>query len=530
MRSLAFAVALVSSASFLACLPAYSSDNTMRNARMNACVKILQQNDKALRNTWRGRCTPAEVENEIAGTPADPKIELTTLFTSKTTIVVPGDNTCSNSTTPVATTAKCGLGTSSLYPNLQSGAAMRIKLPGNKCGAFIPILLTNKTDFACNAVQSRIACVDASYDSNTDRTTIKFSTKKTGNAETTTIEFGAAELAQHGGRVSDLITHPQFTIVPELTDKGDSLTKAILAATTAQENACNDNNTHSPAECARLARFQADANMQEAIRRYRNPRHDSPKPIITKDGENLVAFLKSKQIDKIQEQWLLFLAVAMNEVGLDVKPSEVTTYDPIYGVSDAVKDNSGLSFGAHQIDLGANDDNEVKLFWDVIDAYKAKNPDAILDKAGIAKNCVDLPLRLMTVGALALTYQATPRMTVALRSTEGFDEYNKRLLAYLAKEVQITGSKQGLFKKSLVTRVLFSDLKNQAGSGSLVEKLANQAVADGLDLNSCTAIKATEDSMVATLREQRPNYEKRYRTVRDIVRARVANGGISGCS
>src|SRR5262249_17982389 len=156
---------------------------------------------------------------------------------------------------------------------------------------------------------------------------------------------------------------------------------------------------------------QADANMQEAIRRYRNPRHGSPAAAITKDGTDIIAFLKSKHIDQIEEQWILFLSVAANEVGLELKNSEVTTIDPIYGVSDAVLGNSGLSFGAHQIDLGANGDLELKLFWGIIDAYKAKHPDAVLEKTEAAQSCVDLPLRLMTVGALTLTYAGAPGMT-----------------------------------------------------------------------------------------------------------------------
>jgi len=540
MRSLVFLTALMLSVSFVAGSvgAAPNSTDRMRNERMNACIKILQQNDKALKNNWRKRCGTDELNQELAGTPADPRqSELARAFTNRETIIVESDSACRNTVTPVAMTSKCGLGTTDLYPSLQSGAAVRIRLPGNKCGAFIPILLTNKTDFACNATQSRIACIDVSHDERTDRTSIKFSTRKARNAETTTIEFGAAELAQHNGRISRLISHPQFTIVPELSG-GTSLTKKILNATRAQEKDCNDNRRHVPAECARRARFQADANMQEAIRQYRNPRHDSPKPVINKDGENIVAFLRSKQIDKIQELWILFLSIGLNEVGLEVKDSGLTAYAPIYGVSDAVKDNSGLSFGAHQIDLGANEDSELQLFWDVINAYKARHPDAILDKADVARNCVDLPLRLMTVGALALTYQAAPRMTVALRSTEGFNEYNRRLTAYLAEEIQITGAKPGLFKKSMITRILFSDLKNQRGSGSPIEKLAKAAVARQDDLNSCKDVVVAEDSILATLIWKKPSdlsrgknqYAVRYENIRKIVRSRVANGGVSGCS
>jgi hypothetical protein len=540
MRSLAIVAALALNVASIACLPVRAEPNSedrMRNARMNACIKILQQNDKALKDNWRGHCGTEELDQELAGSPADPQQgELRKMFPDRGSIVVDGDISCRNTATPVATTSKCGLGTPTLYPSLQAGAAMRIKLPGNKCGAFIPVLFTNKTDYACNAVQSRIACVDVLHDDKTDRTSIKFSTRRGKNAETTTIEFGAPELAQHDGRISDLISHPQFTIIPELT-KGEPVTKKILDATRIQEKDCIDHRRHSPGECARRSGFQADANMQEAIRRYRNPRHDSPQAAITSDGSGIVEFLKSKHIDQIQEQWILFLSIAANEVGLEIKSGEVSAYDPIYGVSDAVDGNSGLSFGAHQIDLGANEDPELKLFWDVVDAYKAQHPDAVLEKAEVAQVCIDLPLRLMTVGALALTYQAAPRMTVALRSSEGFEAYNQRLLGYLAEEVGITASKPGLFKRSMITRVLFSDLKNQIGSGSRIETLANQVVADGIDLSSCQEIVTAEDTMLARLIWKAPSdhsqgktqYSDRYQNIQRIVRNRAPHEGVSGC-
>jgi len=368
---------------------ASASEDAMRNARMNSCIKILQQNDKALKNGWRGHCGADELDKELAGTAANPRqADLFASFSAKPSIVVE-DGNCTNAVAPVATTAACGLGSSSLYPSLQAGAEMRIRLPGNKCGVFIPLLLTNKTDFACNAIQTRIACVDATYDAGTDRTKLKLSTRRTANADSTTIEFSTSELAQHDGRLSDLVAHPQFTVIPASIN-GISITKTLLQTARSQEQDCNATHRHSAAECSRLARFQADAKMQEVARRYRNPRHDSSKEAIARDGERIVTFLKERHIDAIEEQWILFLSIAANEVGLNVKDGVVTTYDPIYAVSDAVYGNSGLSFGAHQIDLGANDDSEVKLFWDVIDADKAQHPDADLDRAAIAKNCVDL--------------------------------------------------------------------------------------------------------------------------------------------
>jgi hypothetical protein len=174
-----------------------NSEDRMRNIRMNACIKLLQVNDKALKNWWRGHCGTEELDEELADNPISPaQTELSTVFSTKELVVVEADATCTNNGTPVALSQKCGLGSSSLYPSLKAGAAIRVRLPEHKCAAFIPILFTNKTDFACNAVQTRIACVDVSHNDKTDRTTIRFSTRRTKNAEATTIEFGATELEQ----------------------------------------------------------------------------------------------------------------------------------------------------------------------------------------------------------------------------------------------------------------------------------------------------------------------------------------------
>jgi hypothetical protein len=442
-----------------------NGDDRMRNGRMNACVRILQKSDKDLQNSWRGHCGLEEIEQEVDNNPTPQETELKSVFSIKSSPLTTSVDSCVNSVHTVATGPKCGLASPSLYSNLADGVAIKIRLPNNQCGAFIPVLITNKTDFACNAVQTRIACVDVSRDDAADTTTIKFSTRRTGNSDGVTIKVDAAGLSAHGGRLDELIPHPQFTLLPAF-DNTDDVAKKLRDATKSQETKCVQRGAHSPSNCATRAAFQADANMQETMRRYRNPKHDSAKSDITNDGIVLVNFLKTNHVHDNQEQWMLFLSIAMNEVGLSIKNGQVSTYDPIYAVSDAVKGNSGLSFGAHQIDLGANEDRELKLFWDVIDAYNAEHPEATLQMAEDRKDCVDLPLRLMTASALALTYQAAPRMTYALRSAEGLKEYNTRLLAYLKDETAKTDAKAGLFRNSMITRICLQISKTRLEAAS----------------------------------------------------------------
>src|ERR1700688_864088 len=100
------------------------------------------------------------------------------MFLDSASLVVVSDAPCRNEGTPVATTARCGLG-SALDPAM-NGAAARVRLTRNRCGGFIPVLLTNKSRFACNAVRSRIACIETSYDAQNDRTRIAFSARRTG--------------------------------------------------------------------------------------------------------------------------------------------------------------------------------------------------------------------------------------------------------------------------------------------------------------------------------------------------------------
>jgi hypothetical protein len=158
-----------------------ASENSDRQARINQCIKLLQPRDKALRNNWRGSCGEAALEAELANLGLLPEPNSRIEFDENAAILFEPDNdSCKQSLgyTPTAETAACGLASRTLLQNLSQSAMIRVQLPGNKCARFIPLLLTNKTDFACNAVQTRIACVDKKYDQATSTTQITFSTRR----------------------------------------------------------------------------------------------------------------------------------------------------------------------------------------------------------------------------------------------------------------------------------------------------------------------------------------------------------------
>jgi hypothetical protein len=144
----------------------------------------------------------------------------------------------------------------------------------------------------------------------------------------------------------------------------------------------------------------------------------------------------------------------------------------------------------------------------------------------------------MTVEALALTYRSAPKLTIALRSPEGEEAYNRRLLSYLAAEAHLTASKPGLFRRSMIVRMLFSDLKNQTGTGSAIEKLVHDISTGGADLKSCASVAAAEDRILDQLVWSRPGvaagrktqFAYRYENIRTIVRTLAAHAGLSGCS
>ena len=267
-----------------------SSAEKMWKARMNSCIKILQQKDKAIRNNWQGHCR----EEEATSVSAAAAIRLRDIFADRSSFVVDDGGVCRNEGAPIAT--KCGLASPILDMDLLGEAAVRVRLPGGRCASFIPVLLTNKEKFACNAIRGRIACTDVSYDDRTERTTITLSTRPSGNSEKTTINFGMAELDEHEGRIGELINHPQFTIIPERSG-GKSIAKEIIDVTRAQEEACVKTGQHSPATCHRQATIYADAKLQEVVRRYRNPRHDNTQDRISQDAIRVVDFLRSKEIN-----------------------------------------------------------------------------------------------------------------------------------------------------------------------------------------------------------------------------------------
>ena len=112
------------------------------------------------------------------------------------------------------------------------------------------------------------------------------------------------------------------------------------------------------------------------------------------------------------------------------------------------------------------------------------------------ENCIDLPLRSMTVKALELTYQTAPKMTEALRSREGMSAYNERFKTYLDEEVRSLSALRGFYQKSMIARMLYADLRNHKGTGRRINELIDEIVPPSDDLSTCLAISRAEDKIL----------------------------------
>ncbi|MGJ4899699.1 hypothetical protein ACQR2B_32490 [Bradyrhizobium oligotrophicum] len=513
-----------------------ASENSERNARMNQCIKLLQAEDKSLRNYWRGSCGETALEAELNSSGLLPASSSGIEPEESATLILESDSDSCNGSLgykPIAETSACGLASKTLKQNLSPSAVIRLQLPGHRCARFIPLLLTNKTDFACNAVQTRIACVDAKYDQGSDTTEIRFSTRRDKTAYWSSVIIRPGDIESRKARISDLVTDPQFALLP-VAVSGKNVLGEVLSELDSQKEACMASG-RTESYCVTRNIAKSDQFMQEWLRRFRNPRKDSPADKRLADAKSLVAELRSRGIDKQLESWLLFKSVAKNEVGLEIEGGSIRVSDPIYGVSDAVFGSSGLSFGAHQIDIGANSPAEVGIFWEVLSAYLSKHEDSALDTARKMQACVNLPMKLETLRALDITYKASPGMTLGLRSKEGTTEYNNRLIKYLQEQVAKTNALPGLFQKSMLARILYADYENQNGSGGSVQVKAKESES-GKNLSNCGDVVKAEDALLDKMMWQtfdgkrtHADYYKRYETVRDIVRSNAPQGGVARC-
>jgi hypothetical protein len=242
--------------------------------------------------------------------------------------------------------------------------------------------------------------------------------------------------------------------------------------------------------CREQATFQVDRAVGELMRRAWNPRSLVPRDERKADFKNLVDSVLAADLGRNSREKKLYAKLIIE--------NEVSSSSP-YQVLDAVIRNSGMSWGAHQIDIGANESSEVALFWDTLRNWR-KAPGTgdypKLREADILRACLSQPIRNFFVDHLALYYTTLPDMNKGFRSAPGRASYDARFKNYLEEEVSRGLALQGLFKKSPFAWMYFVDQRNQRGP-TVAETLRKLGTAMGPDdLSSCADVARGEQVLV----------------------------------
>jgi hypothetical protein len=75
----------------------HASENSDRNTRINQCIKLLQPQDKALRNNWRGSCGEAALEAELSNSGLLPESEGRIESDENAALLEPDNDKCKGS-------------------------------------------------------------------------------------------------------------------------------------------------------------------------------------------------------------------------------------------------------------------------------------------------------------------------------------------------------------------------------------------------------------------------------------------------
>ncbi len=421
------------------------------------------------------------------------------------------DNTCPLTTPPVAFTGtpqrawlasgaacqealpavpKCGL-EASLVDALPT-AVQRISLGNGSCLHVIPVMMTDKPDgFKCNAIRVRPACLAGVRQAN-GATIVTLATGRDRGAIKADITI-PAEAVRHRPLMAKTRSGPLLALLPtDMTigaQERDALgfIKHYVEHTAA---ACAGTATH----CREQATYQADRAVGELMRRVWNPRPLLTRDERTADYRELLQSITARNLGRHDTEKKLFAKLIMQ--------NEVSGSSP-YQMLDAVIRNSGLSWGAHQIDIGANAQAEVDLFWDTLRRWRQApgtgNYPHLRD-ADKVRACLSQPMRNFFVDQIALLYGALPDLNKGFRSSMAKAAYHARFERYLDEEVARGVTLSGLFKSSPFAWMYYIDQRNQRGATRAnILKEMGEAMSTQ-ELATCAGVTAGEDRLVAAIK------------------------------
>jgi hypothetical protein len=347
----------------------------------------------------------------------------------------------------------CGADATALATSVHG--LLRVPLSGGRCLHVLPLLLTDDVDgFTCNAVTARRACVRAiRRQGNTTR--VKLSTKiGLGGIESEIVV--PDDIERHKPLMVQNTRGPLFALLPgqytTLAQERDMPGFLRHVAEKARA-AC----TLTSAECDGQITGHVNRQAQQMLRRVWNP-----KLLLTREARDAERNAMRDRIatgiaepQAADKRGLMHIIMA-NEIS-DSSPSQVL---------DAVIQNSGVSWGAHQIDIGANDGPEVAMFWDTLRDWR-RGPGTgnypLLRRADTFRTCLSQPIRNYFTDQLAVFYGGVADMNKGFRSAMARTRYETHFRSWLGDEVERLPRLTGFFTKSAFARYYYLDVRNQKG-------------------------------------------------------------------
>lgn len=490
-------------------------------SRMQRCLELVQEQapNTSIRKGWLGSCQAGTEAKAYATDSSDSEIRNVPIFPR----IGSGDE-CSNPLgyTPAAKTSNCGK-SSTFIKNYDEGI-VRIPLSNGRCMFALPLLVTDKDQgFRCNAVRSRVACI-RNIRTDGEDTIIKLGARASGPTSEGEIRI-PSDTSQRTPLYAHRNGEPLFALLPaQITYGGDpkSVVNFITEEITKGEAKCRSNG-NGQAHCAQEKAFHAERMVQEVLRRAW-----SPTSLVSEDDRKLDkdAFMAMVERhlgnDADLDTQALFKVIVENEIGKDSP----------YQVTDAVLGKSGPSWGAHQIDIGANDQPEIDLFWRAIEDNRPSNPN--LDKALAMKACLSAPVRYYFTTQLRQFYESVAGMNDSLRTSPGKETYDARFKDWLKEGIDKAKKLKGLFKASPFARLYYLDVLNQFGAGKAQQlRVAGEGYSPS-SLESCSTVKSGENRLVSTLISSTgyspSDINRRVKHLHDFLREqRGQSEGRSGC-
>jgi hypothetical protein len=380
----------------------------------------------------------------------------------------------------------CGADAAAL--DISAHGLLRIPLSGGRCLHVLPLLLTDTTNgFTCNAVTARTACV-RSIRRQGNTTRVKLSTK-VGLGGTESEITVSDTIERHMPLMVQSAKGPLFALLPgqytSLNQERDMPGFLRHVADKAQ-TAC----TLAPEACEKQVAEQVNRQAQQMWRRVWNP-----KLLMTREARDTERNAMRDRIaagiaePQAAGKRALMHIIMANEIS-DSSPSQVL---------DAVIQNSGLSWGAHQIDIGANDGPEVAMFWDTLRAWRRAPGTGnypLLRRADTYIACLSQPIRYYFTDQLAILYGAAPDMNKGFRSALARNRYEAHFRTWLGEEVGRLDRLMGLFTKSAFARLYYLDVRNQKGAtrGEEMRRFGEAMPED--QLATCAGVEVGEKALV----------------------------------